>query len=49
LSHPIFQQKNFEFVINTLLYNDYLIDLVFNKTKYRIKKFNKPEEKNRKS
>jgi len=40
-------------VINTLLYNGYLIDLVFNKTKYKIKKliekFNKPEEKTEKA
>jgi len=53
LSHLIFQQKNLEFVINTLLVNDYLIDLVFNKTKYRIKKliekFNKSEERTEKA
>jgi len=37
LSHPIFQQKNLELVINTLLDNGYSIDLIFNKINNRIK------------
>jgi len=37
LSHPIFHQKNLEYVIEVLLDNAYPIDLVFNKIKTKNK------------
>jgi len=37
LSHPIFQQKNLEYVIKVLLDNDYPLELIFQKINYRIK------------
>jgi len=37
LSHPIFHQKNLEYVIGVLLDNSYPIDLIFNKVGIRIK------------
>jgi len=37
LSHPVFQQKNLEYVIKVLLDNDYPLDLIFQKINHRIK------------
>jgi len=37
LSHPIFQQKNLEYVIKVLLDNDYPLELIFQKINQRIK------------
>jgi len=36
LSHPRFQQKNFEYVINNLLQNGYRISFIFNNIKKRL-------------
>jgi hypothetical protein len=38
LSHPEFQQKNFEFIIDTLLINGYPLELIFSTIKQRLKK-----------
>jgi len=51
LSHPIFQQKNLEYVIKVLLDNDYPLELIFQKINHRIKdiirrnKSKKPQQK----
>jgi len=37
LSHPVFQQKNLEYVIKVLLDNAYPLDLIFQKINHRIK------------
>jgi len=37
LSHPIFQEKNLEYVIRVLIVNAYPIDLIFHKINHRIK------------
>jgi len=39
LSHPIFQEKNLEYVIRVLIKNVYSIDLIFHKINHRIKEF----------
>jgi len=53
LSHSIFQQKNLEYVINTLLENGYPINLIFDRIRDRIqnvikkiKKFEQEVQKN---
>jgi len=51
LSHPIFQQKNLEYVVEVLLENSYPLELVLNKIAIRIKELirrmeiKKPEQK----
>jgi len=46
LSHPIFQQKNLEYVIEVLLENDYPLDLIFQKINQRIKDIIKRKRSN---
>jgi len=51
LSHPVFQQKNLEYVIKVLIDNLYPLELIFNKMAIRIKELcrrmniKKPEQK----
>jgi len=51
LSHPIFHQKNLEYVIKVLIDNSYPLDLIFNRIAIRIKELirkmnlKKPEQK----
>jgi len=36
LSHPEYQQKNFSFLINTLINNNYPLDMIFSCIKKRL-------------
>jgi len=37
LSHPIFQEKNLEYVVRVLIDNDYPLELIFSRINLRIK------------
>jgi len=47
LSHPVFQQKNLEYVIKVLLDNDYPLDLIFQKINHRIKEIIRRKKSNK--
>jgi len=47
LSHQKFHQKNFNFIINTLLSNNYPLQFIFDTISIRLKTFFKKRTKNR--